>query len=68
MGGAEDGGKLFSISVWVLDKTSANYLTNAVLENGATNWSSLVPPPGAILAGGIDVRRDYSKSGFTSGP
>jgi hypothetical protein len=64
----KDGGNLFNIYVYFLNETSANYLTNAVPLNGATNWSSLVPPPGAILAGGIDVHRDHGNKTCSSGP
>jgi hypothetical protein len=66
--GKDDGGKLFRIIVYVMNEASASYLTNAVPLNGETNWSSPVPPPGAVLAGGIDVRRDHGNKLCPSGP
>jgi hypothetical protein len=66
--GKRDGGKTFYIYVYVMAKSSADYMTNAVPLNGASNWSSLVPPPDATPVGGITVIRDNDNKTCRSGP
>lgn len=66
--GKVDGGHTFDIMVYLLNVQLASYLTNALPLNGASNWSSLVPPPGAIPVGGITVTRDYGNKICHSGP
>ena len=66
--GTTDGGHTFDIMVYLLNVQLANYLTNALPLNAASNWSSLVPPPDAISVGGITVTRDYGNETCHSGP
>jgi hypothetical protein len=66
--GKRDGGHTFYILVYLISKQFADYLTNALPLNGASNWSSLVPPPGATLVGGIPVTRNHGNETCHSGP
>jgi hypothetical protein len=63
-----DGGHTFYIYIYIMDKSFADYMTNAVPLNGASNWSSLVPPPDATAVGGITVIRNHGNQTCHSGP
>ena len=66
--GKNDGGHTFDIYIYLVSSQTADYLTNALPFNGASDWSSSVPPPGAIPVGGVQVTRNFGNETCHSGP
>jgi hypothetical protein len=51
-------GQLYQVHIVMLDQRWAAYLAGTRPESGATWWSSLGYPPGAVIVATVSVRRD----------